>query len=184
MSPDYRLGLSPLEGEFELDELPRINYDSRTGCNYSYVYGIGQDKEEPNHWPNRLVKVDVREGSSRAWREEPCYPGEPVFIPTPDAQEEDAGVVLSVVLDDAAETSFLLVLDAASFTEVARARVPHHVPFDFHGQFFSWSALQFLSISARGGREKRPRVRHICGERLTRRVAALARPGRGERGGS
>jgi carotenoid cleavage dioxygenase-like enzyme len=30
----------------------------------------------------------------------------------------------------------LLVLDAASFTERARATVPHAIPFGFHGQFF------------------------------------------------
>jgi beta,beta-carotene 9',10'-dioxygenase len=27
------------------------------------------------------------------------------------------------------------VLDAATLAELARARVPHHVPFGFHGQF-------------------------------------------------
>jgi beta,beta-carotene 9',10'-dioxygenase len=117
-------------------ELPRINYGLRNGRDYSYVYGIGQDKEEPNYWPDRLVKVDVRGGSSRTWGEENCYPGEPVFVPAPGSREEDTGVVLSVVLDAASGTSFLLVLDAASFVEVARARVPHHVPFGFHGQYF------------------------------------------------
>jgi carotenoid cleavage dioxygenase-like enzyme len=45
-------------------------------------------------------------------------------------------VLLSVVLDAAARTSFLLVLDAADLGELARARVPHHVPFGFHGQYF------------------------------------------------
>jgi hypothetical protein len=37
-------------------------------------------------------------------------------------------VVLSVVLDAAAGSSFLLVLDARSFGEVARAGVPSAVP--------------------------------------------------------
>jgi beta,beta-carotene 9',10'-dioxygenase len=31
--------------------------------------------------------------------------------------------------------SFLLVLDAASPQEVARAEVPHQIPFGFHWQF-------------------------------------------------
>jgi carotenoid cleavage dioxygenase-like enzyme len=53
----------------------------------------------------------------------------------PGAEDEDAGVVLSVVLDAAAERSFLLVLDARSFEELARAEAPHHIPFGFHGQF-------------------------------------------------
>jgi carotenoid cleavage dioxygenase-like enzyme len=39
------------------------------------------------------------------------------------------------VLDAAAESSFLLVLDAAGLHELVRARVPHHIPFGFHGQF-------------------------------------------------
>ena len=116
-------------------ELPRINYDAHNGHDYSYVYGIGQDRDAKS-WPDRLVKVDVRDGSVRTWREDGCYPGEPVFVPAPNGQGEDSGVILSVVLDVAAGTSFLLVLDAGSFTEVARARVPHHIPFGFHGQHF------------------------------------------------
>ena len=48
---------------------------------------------------------------------------------------EDDGVVLSVVLDAAAERSFLLVLDARSFEELARAEAPHRIPFGFHGDF-------------------------------------------------
>jgi carotenoid cleavage dioxygenase-like enzyme len=30
----------------------------------------------------------------------------------------------------------LLVLDAATLDELARAPVPHHNPFGFHGRFF------------------------------------------------
>lgn len=69
------------------------------------------------------------------WREEDCYPGEPVFVPAPDATTEDDGVLLSVVLDSRERRSWLLVLDAAGFTELARATVPHAIPFGFHGQF-------------------------------------------------
>jgi beta,beta-carotene 9',10'-dioxygenase len=53
----------------------------------------------------------------------------------PGSDDEDAGVVLSVVLDAAAGRSFLLILDARSFEELARAEAPHHIPFGFHGQF-------------------------------------------------
>ena len=54
----------------------------------------------------------------------------------PGTEAEDAGVVLSVVLDVNAGRSFLLVLDAGSFEEIARAEAPHHIPFGFHGQYF------------------------------------------------
>ena len=82
------------------------------------------------------MKVDVHDGSSRIWREEGSHPGEPVFVATPGGTEEDDGVILSVVLDPAAGRSYLLVLDAGTFEERARAEVPHAIPFGFHGQFF------------------------------------------------
>ncbi len=44
-------------------------------------------------------------------------------------------LLLSVVLDGKKGTSFLLVLDAPSFREIARAEVPHHIPFSFHGMY-------------------------------------------------
>ena len=51
------------------------------------------------------------------------------------ARTRTPGVLLSVVFDGRTGNSFLLVLDAASLDEVARAEVPHHIPFGFHGQF-------------------------------------------------
>jgi carotenoid cleavage dioxygenase-like enzyme len=83
-----------------------------------------------------IVKLDVERGEHATWTQDGQYPGEPVFVPEPGAEAEDAGVLLSVVLDAARGTSFLLVLDAATLEERARAEVPHHIPFSFHGQFF------------------------------------------------
>jgi len=56
-------------------------------------------------------------------------------VPSPDARAEDDGALLSVVLDTRA-SSFLLVLEASTFTEIARATVPQTIPFGFHGQYF------------------------------------------------
>ena len=69
-----------------------------------------------------------------------CYPGEPVFVSGPQARDEDEGVVLSVVLDADRGNSFLLILDAQSFGEVARAEVPQHIPFGFHGEYVRGSS--------------------------------------------
>lgn len=57
-------------------------------------------------------------------------------MPAPGATREDDGVLLSVVLDATARRSFLLVLDAEALQERARADVPHHIPFGFHGEYF------------------------------------------------
>jgi carotenoid cleavage dioxygenase-like enzyme len=54
----------------------------------------------------------------------------------PGGYAEDDGVLLSVVLDAGQRRSFLLVLDAANLEERARAAVPHHIPFGFHGNHF------------------------------------------------
>jgi len=113
-------------------ELPRIDYARRNTHDYAYAYFAGAD----TGWIDRLVKVDVRDGTRSEWRDDGCYPGEPVFVRRPGDEAEDWGVVLSVVLDANAGHSFLLVLDAGSFEELARAEAPHHIPFGFHGQYF------------------------------------------------
>ena len=115
-------------------ELPRIHDGPVTGHPYTYVYGIGTRRE--GQFSDQLAKVNVRTGAAETWHEEGTHPGEPVFVPHPEGTAEDDGVVLSVVLEPAAERSFLLVLDAATWTERARATVPHAIPFGFHGQFF------------------------------------------------
>jgi beta,beta-carotene 9',10'-dioxygenase len=133
----FRLGPHGLKDEVLVEvpfELPRIDYGPRNGRPYRYVYGASASA--PGQFLDVAVKLDVEERSFELWREEGCHPSEPVFVRDPDGDREDDGVALSVVLDARAGNSFLLVLDAASWTELARAEVPQHVPFGFHGQFF------------------------------------------------
>jgi carotenoid cleavage dioxygenase-like enzyme len=115
-------------------ELPRINYDRYNTRDYRYVYGLSQSPTSGAL--NRLRKIDLTGRESRVWHEKACFPGEPVFVPAPNAAREDDGVVLSAVLDARAGSSFLLVIDGASFAELARAQVPQHIPSDLHGQFY------------------------------------------------
>jgi beta,beta-carotene 9',10'-dioxygenase len=120
-------------------ELPRIDYRERNGRPYRYTYGVGAPGvDEDRAFLDRLVKVDVESGETIAWHEPGAFPGEPVFVPAPHrGGREDDGVLLSVVLDASAASSYLLVLDAGDLSELGRARVPHHIPFGFHGQYFS-----------------------------------------------
>jgi beta,beta-carotene 9',10'-dioxygenase len=118
-------------------ELPRTDYRRVNGRDYRHAYFAGAARSDGDaRGFDRLVKVDVKEGSRRQWLEPGTYPGEPVYVPAPGATREDDGVILSVVLDPAAGRSFLLVLDAGSFEELGRAQAPHHIPFGFHGQYF------------------------------------------------
>ena len=111
----------------------RIDYGRRNGRPYRYVLGAGQRERA---WLDQIVKADVQERNAQTWFQEGCFPGEPVFVPEPGNKREDGGVLLSVTLDSERQTSFLLVLDAGDLSELARARVPHHIPFSFHGNFF------------------------------------------------
>jgi beta,beta-carotene 9',10'-dioxygenase len=116
-------------------ELPRINYRKYNTKDYRFVYAVGSyDSAGRSEWP--LVKVDIRKRRSTVWSENDCYPGEPVFVPRPDGIAEDDGIILSVVLDSKKGNSFLLILNAKSFEEIARAEAPHHIPFGFHGEYF------------------------------------------------
>lgn len=122
-------------------EMPRFD-DTRSMRPYRYVYGFSYDR--PGRFYNQLVKIDTQqpEPNDKRWGPPGSFPSEPVFIPRPGATAEDDGVVVSVVLEvpaagEAAQapSSSLVVLDAATFTELGRARVPHHIPFGLHGAF-------------------------------------------------
>jgi carotenoid cleavage dioxygenase-like enzyme len=115
-------------------ELPSV---ARRNVARPYAFAYGIDAGDGPCWNafGSIVKVDVRDGRVARWSAPDAYPGEPVFVPRPGASDEDDGAVLAVVLDAAAGTSYLLVLDAGTFDERARVRVPHHIPFGFHGMF-------------------------------------------------
>jgi carotenoid cleavage dioxygenase-like enzyme len=134
-----RFRITPRSGNVESErlveepmDLPRINYGRCSERPYRYAWGVGFGA---SGWLDKIVKADLERRASSVWSEPGRYPGEPVFVAAPDATDEDAGVLLSVVFDGEAGSSFLLVLDASDLREIARAEAPHHIPFGFHGQF-------------------------------------------------
>lgn len=121
-------------------ELPRI-FDVLDSKSYSYTYAVGfknnsKELSKKNLNSNSLYKINVETKETQQWMELGCSPGEPVFIPSPNPQTEDDGVILSVALDEYNNSSFLLVLDAKSFKEIARAIMPCPIPTGLHGQYF------------------------------------------------
>lgn len=71
------------------------------------------------------------------WRgKETQYGAEPIFVPRPDAIDEDDGVLLVSVADvedDAPD--FLLQIDAKTMQEVGRATIDTPLPCSMHGLF-------------------------------------------------
>jgi len=63
--------------------------------------------------------------------------GEPLFVPRRADAEEDDGYVITLVYDRSRDASEFLILDARDVTgePVARIRLPHRVPYGFHGNW-------------------------------------------------
>ncbi|KAG0304430.1 hypothetical protein BGZ98_005522 [Dissophora globulifera] len=139
---------APAEIVFQLDpsinfELPSIN-PSRYQYNYRYVYGVNRSGLNNTPIYDRIIKVDIdkiklgdQKEAATFWMEDQCTPSEPVFVKTPGATEEDDGVLLSIVLDGARHTGFMLILNAQTMKEIARADMPEGkvAPHNFHGMF-------------------------------------------------
>ncbi|TXT61661.1 MAG: Dioxygenase [Promethearchaeota archaeon] len=130
-------------------DLPRINYGMYSGIPYRFVFAAGsENNSENNDFFTNLVKVDLEHDTSMLWSSSHCYPGEPVFVASPNAQKEDDGVILSLIFDAKEEKSFLLILDASSWKEITRVNLPHCIPFGFHGNYFTELSgdLSFLHL--------------------------------------
>lgn len=114
-------------------ESPRIN-QQYTGIDYSFAYAIDAHDQ-------RILKINMHDSVIQTWTGSNCYPNEAIFVANPHGKQEDDGVLLSTVFDAHNKKSFLLVLDGHSMKEIARARLPHHIPFGFHGNFFNRNQL-------------------------------------------
>ncbi|XP_035522004.1 beta,beta-carotene 9',10'-oxygenase-like [Morone saxatilis] len=113
-------------------EFPQINYKRYNTQPYRCFYGCGF-----RHLVgDSLLKMDLNNKTLKVWYQKGFFPSEPVFVPSPDAVEEDDGVILSVVLTPSQDkATFLLVLDAKTFEELGRANVPVNMAYGFHGTF-------------------------------------------------
>lgn len=115
-------------------ELPRISprVEARP---HRYAYLVGA----AGQLFDGLLKWDTSRGTFESWTPgEGLYPSEAVFVPRPEAAEEDDGHLLTMVLDAQKRASHLAILDARRLEggPVARLHFDHAIPFGFHG---AWS---------------------------------------------
>ncbi|XP_055385042.1 carotenoid isomerooxygenase [Condylostylus longicornis] len=118
-------------------ETPRINYEKYLGQKYRYFYAISCDVDMEN--PGTLIKIDVVTKTKKTWSEYNCYPSEPIFVSSPNSQDEDDGVVLAALVWGSVQEdrAGLLVLDAKTWTELGRCvfKCPGPVPKCLHGWY-------------------------------------------------
>ena len=112
-------------------EFPRID-DRLAGLRARYAVSVGNDK---------LVRHDLATGGAVehlfGTAATPGVPGEAVFVPSSGDPDELAGYYLGYVYDGARNGSDLVILDASDFAgdPVATIKLPHRVPFGFHGNW-------------------------------------------------
>lgn len=114
-------------------ELPAIN--PAYACKpYRYVFSTSNRGKSTI--ADALVKTDLQSRDALIWCGPRGHcPGEPIFIARPGASDEDDGVILSVVLDGTAKTSYMLCLDAKTMTEMGRAEADFAIAFGLHGTY-------------------------------------------------
>eukprot|EP01084_Bolivina_argentea_P124879 221304_1 len=123
-----------------------FNYNTKP---YEYVYSLSgyscnYDTTEKSGWTDMLVKQKIpiyphtTHYEALIFREEYQFYSEPTFVPNPNGIEEDDGLVLSVSLDGNTNTTYLLILDAKNFNEVARVQpnIGVAIPYTFHGRYY------------------------------------------------
>lgn len=114
-------------------DFPRLD-DRRAGRPARYGYTTPfREPDRPGLDFGGVVKYDLPAGTSEVLRWGPGESGgEAVFAPDPDRSDEDAGWLLTFVVDRATRDTDLVVADAAALEEVARIRMPRRVPLGFH----------------------------------------------------
>ena len=121
-------------------EFPRIN-ESLTGTRHRYGYTVGVEggqvwDQRPDELRTVLYKHDFVTGSATtAPLDSELVVGELVFVPNPDATDEDDGVLMGYGYHRASDEGQLLILDAQTLEVVATVHLPQRVPMGFHGNW-------------------------------------------------
>jgi all-trans-8'-apo-beta-carotenal 15,15'-oxygenase len=119
------------------NEFPRID-PRRVSRRHRYAYIANNPPGQERGLQQLVTRVDLDSGTSVSHDLRPHgYAGEPVFIPSGEAGEEDDGCVVTLVYDAVAERTDIVGLDARDLAArpLFVARLRHHVPFSLHGHF-------------------------------------------------
>jgi len=124
-------------------EFPMVAGD-RAGRPYRYLY-LGAAHNPTGNAPlQSLLKLDLETGEQQLWSAAPKgFVSEPVFVPKPRGDSEDAGWLLAVVYDAGHHRSDIVILDAEDLHRgaIARLHLKYHIPYGLHG---SWSPICFI----------------------------------------
>jgi carotenoid cleavage dioxygenase-like enzyme len=119
-------------------EFPRYD-ERRIGKPYRYAYTVPLARDDESFISvSHLIRHDLETGRRDihefgALR----YPGEFVFVPAHPGSAEDEGWLMGYVINAAAQTTDLVIIDVRNFSGPPQAVIalPHRVPPGFHGNW-------------------------------------------------
>jgi len=123
-------------------EFPYV-HPKHAGRPYRYLFMGAAHRESGNAPLQAILKLDVTTGEEQLWSAAPQgFISEPIFIPRPNASQEDDGWVLTLVYNAGYHRSDVVILDGRDLNQgpVARLHLKHHVPYGLHG---SWTPNVF-----------------------------------------
>ena len=123
-------------------EFPFV-HPKHAGRPYRYLFMGAAHRESGNAPLQAILKLDVTTGEEQLWSAAPQgFISEPIFIPRPNASQEDDGWVLTLVYNAGYHRSDVVILDGRDLNQgpVARLHLKHHVPYGLHG---SWTPNVF-----------------------------------------
>ncbi len=126
-------------------EFPTID-PTKVGYPYRYVYMGAAQTPTGNAPLQSILKLDLLTGTEQIWTAAPTgYVNEPVFVPRPEATQEDDGWLLVMTYDGKRDRSAVVVLDAADLTKgaIASLHLTHHIPYGLHG---TWTNDVFVNF--------------------------------------
>ncbi|RMF21073.1 MAG: Apocarotenoid-15,15'-oxygenase, partial [Cyanobacteria bacterium J083] len=124
-------------------EFPSIN-PQQVGRDYRYIF-IGAAHNPTGNAPlQAILKIDRQTGEEKIYSFAPQgFISEPIFVPHPQAKQEDQGWVLTLVYDAAKHRSKVVILDGENLTAIASLQLKHHIPYGLHG---SWCEQVFAEF--------------------------------------
>ncbi|ACB52013.1 lignostilbene-alpha,beta-dioxygenase [Crocosphaera subtropica ATCC 51142] len=114
------------------------------GKNYRYLFIGTAHKEQGNAPLQAILKLDLLTGKKQLHSFAPQgYVGEPIFVPKPNATNEDEGWILVMVYDGDKHRSDIVILDGENIEKeaIATLHLKHHIPYGLHG---NWTSEVFI----------------------------------------
>ena len=124
-------------------EFPYIN-PNNVGRKYRYLFTGSTHQDQGNAPLQAILKLDLLTGEKQLYSFAPeGFISEPIFVPKPNATQEDQGWILVLVYDGKQHRSDIVILDGENLNKepLATLHLKHHIPYGLHG---NWTSEVFL----------------------------------------